>query len=259
MAQNNAYWDKLHGLYADAQTGVGQPMNPAQQGSQAEQGMQSARGYEHGGLVDSVGWSGSGALGNMDLLRATPATSTPWYMQAAQGFLGSLVPAAGAAATGLLIDRMFPGTPGKARAVDMRQPEMQRGAGMAESRLANLQRNPNSFGLPGDPEDPNTPAGRRLYQIRKNARSASAAAGGLETGGHAQRESDAVNAAIGNEYNQIQNQGFQNLGQMTPQLQFQQEAPQTSPWSKILTSALAPGIKSGLQSATDAAMKKWFI
>jgi hypothetical protein len=184
-------------------------------------------------------------------------------MEAAKGFLGNLVPAAGAAATGMLIDRMFPGTPGKARAIDMRQPEMQWGAGAAQSRLTNLQANPNSMGLPGDPNDPNSPAGRRLYMIRKNARSASAASGALETGGHAERETNAVNNAIGNEYDRAYSSGFRDLQAMTPQLQFQMEPATKNPWAEILTNAVAPGIQKGLKAGTDigldAAIKRWFI
>ena len=200
-----------------------------------------------------------GDLGyNPGQVNSAPAES-PWYMQAAQGFLGGVIPAAGAAATGMLIDRMFPGTPGAARAVDMRQPEMQRGAVMAEDRLKNLQARPTSFGLPGDPEVVNTPAGQRMYQIRKNVRSADAARGALNTGGSALRETEAVNRAVGDEYNQITNQGFQNLGSMSPQLQFQQEPARENPFARILTSALAPGIAGGLKSGTSAAMKKWFI
>ena len=201
-----------------------------------------------------------GGYGQADAVPGTGnQTGTSWvasqadnpWTRAGKGFLGSLVPAAGAAATGMLINKMFPGTQGKARALDLRQPEMQRGSQMALSRLQNLERNPNSFGLPGDPDDPNTPAGQRLIQLRRNQRAASAARGGLETGGHEVREREAVNDAIINSYNQVQNQGFQNLGAMSPQLQLDKEPGRPSPWGTILTRALAPAVKTGLE--------KWFV
>jgi len=223
----NSFWDDIKQLYYGANTG----------GAMAP---------------------GGDLMYNPQQVNQAPAES-PWYMQAAGGFLGGLIPAAGAAATGMLIDKMFPGTPGKMRAVDLRQPEMQRGAVMAEDRLKNIQARPNSFGLPGDPEDPNTPAGQRMYQLRKNVRSASAAAGGLETGGHIQRESDLINRTIGDQYNQVINSGFSNLQAMSPQLQAQMEPGQANPWAKILTSALAPGVHKGFQQGTEAAMKKWFV
>jgi hypothetical protein len=119
------------------------------------------------------------------------------------------------------------------------------------------------MGLPGDPNDPNSPAGRRLYMIRKNARSASAASGALETGGHAEREANAVNNAIGNEYDRAYSSGFRDLQAMTPQLQFQMEPATKNPWAEILTNAVAPGIQKGLKAGTDAgldaAIKRWFI
>jgi hypothetical protein len=79
-------------------------------------------------------------------------------MDAAKGFAGQVAPAAGQAATGMLINKMFPGTPAKTRLLDTRQPEMQQGATMASEGLSNLQKNPISFGLPGIPDDVNTPA-----------------------------------------------------------------------------------------------------
>lgn|SRR5574341_28977 len=200
-----------------------------------------------------------GSLGYNPQQVSVPTTESPWYMQAAKGFLGELVPAAGAAATGLVIDRMFPGTPGKGVAMDLRQPEMQRGAGMAEERLRNLQLNPNSFGLPGDPNDINTPAGRRLYQLRKNRRAAEAAGGRLETGGAALRETEDVNTAIANEYNQALNSGFSNLAAMAPQQQFAQIPGKENPFAKILTAAVAPGVGKGLKAGTEAAMKAWAV
>lgn len=260
---NDKYWNDLAGLYAsvNSPSPAGMAAPQGQPGQQAPP-QEPVQGYEHGGLVDEYsnpnspesGMSGSFGGGNNN-----NTDDSPWYMKALGGFAGGVIPAAGAAATGMLIDKMFPGTPGKSRAVDLRQPEMQRGAGMAEDRLKNLQANPNSMGLPGDPADPNSPAGQRLYMLRKNYRSAAAAGGRLETGGSQKGEADAVNSAIGNEYNNVMNSGFSNLSSMTPQLQFQNEPAQENPWSKILTSALAPGVKSGAKAAMDAIPKNWFV
>ncbi len=265
---NDKYWNDLAGLYASVNTpspaGMMPPQGqPGQTGQPPQAGQGPVQGYSDGGLVDEYSnpnspesgimgsWGGGGNSGG--------GGDSPWYMKAAGGFLGGLVPAAGAAATGMLIDKMFPGTPGKSRAVDLRQPEMQRGAVMAENRLANLQKNPNSFGLPGDPEDINTPAGQRMYMLRKNYRSAAAAGGRLETGGSQRGEADMINKAVGDEYNTAMNSGFSNLNSMTPQLQFQNEPGKENPWSRILTSALAPGVKTGAQAGMDVINKKWFI
>lgn len=257
---NDKYWNDLAGLYASVNTPSPAGM-AAPPGQSDPTGQEPVQGYEDGGLVGN--WPDEsnifGGGGNFNSGGGGGSNDSPWYMKAAGGFLGGLVPAAGAAATGMLIDRMFPGTPGKSRAVDLRQPEMQRGAVMAENRLKNLQMNPNSFGLPGDPEDPNTPAGQRMYMLRKNYRAAAAAGGRLETGQSQRGEADMINKAVGDEYNTVMNSGFSNLNSMSPQLQFQNEPGQENPWSKILTSALAPGVKSGAQAGMDAINKKWFI
>lgn len=249
---NDSYWNDLAHLYqsVNAPSPTGMAPGPSE-GAPVQE-------YEDGGLVSEYQNPNSPEYGSSDSSGGRGG-DTPWYMKAAGGFLGGVVPAAATAATGMLIDRMFPGTAGKMRAVDMRQPEMQRGAVMAENRLKNIQARPNSFGLPGDPEDPNTPAGQRLYMLRKNYRSAAAAGGSLETGGSQKGEADSINTAIGNEYNNIMNSGFSNLSAMTPQLQGQQEPGQAHPWSKILATALGSGVQKGSEAAMDVANKKWFI
>jgi len=267
----NQFWENLAQMYHTSQNAQMAP--PLQQNTGAVQHLEE--GGEVGGSTEdwssimpqsapsrpsapasSSGWEQSQS-GPRDMGSQNPggpsAAPSPWWMDAAKGFAGQVGPAAGQAATGMLINKMFPGNPTKARLLDLRQPEMQQGATQASQSLSNLQRNPNSFGLPGDPNDVNTPAGQRMYQLRKNSRSASAAAGQLETGGGAQRETDAVNRAIADSYNTTQKEGFANLASMTPQLQPQsrwnQIGGETNPWAGILTQALAPGVGGGIKAA----------
>lgn len=259
MPKNNDFWDNLAQMYHGIQNPAAQPMQPQVGAPQqlAYGGYVEPQELAEGGYVEP--YESNYPAGN-NQSTSNASDSSPWYMDALKGFAGSLIPAAGQAATGMLIDRMFPGS--KPRLLDTRQPEQQQAGAMGLSTLSNLQKNPNSFGLPGDPNDVNTPAGKRLYEIKKGVRDADAARGSLNTGGSAQRETDAVNKAIGDSYQAAQNSAFSNLNASSPALHVQSRFDNQgteNPWSKILTNALAPGVGAGLKGATDTAMKKWFI
>mgnify|MGYP001594934991 CR=1 FL=1 len=239
----NDYWDALFGLYNDTAQGGGSA--PSTDFSSLDSR------YDQPDAPPGPGGTTGTAPGAQ--------TENSWG-QAGGAFARSLIPAVGQAGTAMLLSRMFPGSPGVGRALDLRTQDMQTGSGMAMRRLQNLEANPNSFGLPGDPNDPNTPAGKRLYQIRANQRSASAASGRLETGGHEVREQDAVNQAIANEFNQNYNSGFGNLAAMNPPSQFNYRPPQENPWAKILTTALAPAVGKGIEGAMKTpSANRWFI
>lgn len=149
--------------------------------------------------------------------------------------LGSSLPSLLGGAAGYGFNALFPG---KTQLIDQRNPEQRGAAGMNFSRMSALQQNPNSFGLPGDPEDPNSPAGRKKYGIVQSSRSADAARGAFTTGGAAQRETNALNDAVGREYNTIWNQSSQNA-MAGPGMTMQQKE---NPWAKILGGVVSPAI-----------------
>lgn len=169
------------------------------------------------------------------------------------------IPGLASLGTGFLASKIFPDTPGKQQLVDVRTPEqtasqqaqLQGQQGQLQTqqqglaRMTSLQQNPMSFGLPGDPYDPNTPAGRRRYDITKGVRSADAARGALTTGGSAARETTALNRAIGDSYNQIWGQAAQVGGMGIggiggPSLQYAQIPGAQNPWGKLVASAATP-------------------
>jgi hypothetical protein len=117
-----------------------------------------------------------------------------------------------------------------------------------------LQNNPASFGLPGDPNDVNTPAGRRRYDITKTSRSADAARGGLNTGGSAMRENTALNQAIGDAYNQVWG-GAANVAQAGPGLTYAQIPGQQNPWGKLVASAATPVASKSIEQLVAELMK----
>ena len=162
----------------------------------------------------------------------------------AKGALSAGIPAVGSGLAGLAIKQMFPGQPAGHRLVDMRQDVTRTGANMALERAQNIQRNPNSFGLPGDPMDVNTPAGQRRYSIIKSVRDADAARS-FNTGGSAQRESTALNKAVGDEYNAVMNSSMGTL-QGQPQMAGYQTPAQEDPWGKMLAGAVSPAVSKGL-------------
>jgi hypothetical protein len=165
------------------------------------------------------------------------------------GIAQAAIPGLAQLGTGYLASQIFPDTPGKQQLVDPRTTEQiggQQGQLQAQqqglARMTSLQQNPMSFGLPGDPYDVNTPAGRKRQDIIKGQRSADAARGALNTGGSAARETSALNRAIGDSYNQIWGQSADVAGRGVggPGLQYTTTPGQQNPWGKLVASAAAP-------------------
>lgn len=149
---------------------------------------------------------------------------------------------------------LFPGTPAKTTITDTRQPQTIAGSDLGLARLNALNANPMSFGLPGDPYDINTPAGKKRYDIIKQVRSADAARGMLNTGGSGVRETDALNRAIGEAYNTVWKDASGVLAAQPPQ-QLQQIPAQPNPWAKLLAGALGPAASK----TTDYLLGKWGV
>jgi hypothetical protein len=176
------------------------------------------------------------------------------------GGLGqAAIPGLASLGTGYLASKLFPDTPGKQQLIDPRTTEQQTSQqnqlqgqqnqlqtqGMGLARMSALEQNPMSFGLPGDPYDVNTPAGKRRYDITKSQRSADAARGALDTGGSAVRETTALNRAIGDSYNQVWGQAAGIAGQGVggiggPSLQYETTPGVQNPWGKLVASAATP-------------------
>ena len=144
----------------------------------------------------------------------------------------------------MALNKAMPGTPKSVKLVDTRQEVTRQGADMAMDRARNLQQNPASFGLPGDPNDPNTPAGKRKYDIVQGVRSADAARS-FNTGGSAQRETDAVNRAIAADYNNVWNSSMGTLSGQTPMAGYRTDA-QPNPWGQMLAGAVNPAVSKGI-------------
>lgn len=165
------------------------------------------------------------------------------------GLMSAAIPGLASLGTGYLASKIFPDTPGKQQLIDPRTTEQQgsqqnqlQAQGMGLARMSALEQNPMSFGLPGDPYDVNTPAGKRRYDITKSTRSADAARGGLNTGGSAVRETTALNRAIGDSYNQIWQgaAGVAGSGVGGPSLQYTTTPGVQNPWGKLVASAATP-------------------
>lgn len=203
------------------------------------------RGPEYEDLSSNYGSSGGGGFGGM-------------IGDIGKSFLGAVAPKLASLGTGFLASKLFPGTPAKTQIVDTRQGQQIAGANAALQRLQSIQSNPLSFGLPGDPYDVNTPAGRKRQDIISQSRNADAARGALNTGGSAIREQDALNRAIGGEYNNIWSSSQGVLAQQ-PQQHLIQKPAQENPWAKLLTGAIAPGAAAGADVGTQALLRKWGI
>lgn len=206
----------------------------------------------------------SGGIGTSDILRDT-ASSAADYVPTTQssgfdwnslggGFgklgldlLGGVAPTLAGAAAGYGFGSLM--GPGKTSLVDTRTPEQKGSAGMNFARMSSLQANPTGFGLPGDPLDPNTPAGKKRYDIINTARAADAARGAFTTGGSAQRETNALNTAVGNEYNTIWDQSSKNAAAGSAMKYVEKN----NPWAMILGGAVAPAVKN----TTAALLKSW--
>jgi hypothetical protein len=178
--------------------------------------------YQTPGDTGGGGWGGFKSLG-MDLAKST----LPNVLGAAAGYgINALMP-------------------GKTSLVDTRNPQQKQLAQSGMSSLSNLNNNPNSFGLPGDPEDVNSQAGRKLYGIRQQNRSADAARGMFSTGGSVQRENNAVTDASNNAFAQLQ----QTYGQQAGQGAGMTMKSADNPWAKLLAGIASPavqGISSGI-------------
>lgn len=164
-----------------------------------------------------------------------------------KGVAGAAIPAAAGAGAGMLINKLMPGTPDKLNLVDTRQGVTQAGANMALDRARNIQANPESFGLPGDPNDPNTAAGKKKYDIVQGSRNADAARGMFSTGGSAARETNAVNTAVGNEYNKIWGDSMNTLSAQ-PAMSGYVKGAEENPWGKLLGSAVNPAVSKGMSA-----------
>ena len=152
-----------------------------------------------------------------------------------EGLMGAIPSMAGAAA-GYGFNSLFPG---KTSLVDQRNPEQKAAQGMNLGRMQALQANQLSFGLPGDPNDPNTAAGKKKYDIVQNSRNADAGRGMFTTGGSAQRETNALNNAVGNEYNNIFNQS----SQIAAGGNGMKYVEKPNPWAQLFSGLASPAVK----------------
>ena len=204
--------------------------------------------YVNSGGFSSIGGSGDsgGGGGWLNILKSLG-------VDIGKAALPELIKAGVGAGVGALL----PGQPARAQLLDTRQPEARTGSSMALARLQALQNNPMSFGLPGDPNDPSTPAGKRLYGLRSSRRSADAGRGMLETGGSATREMNDINSAIAGEYNSAMNSGFGNLAALSPPMVTREVPKQDNPWAKLIMAAVGPGIDAAGKS--KAANKRWVL
>lgn len=230
-------------------------------------GYEPQQGMWGGGGADSTGWGADtgGGGGN-------------WWGDLANMLKGPALDFAGAAGTagaGALFGQLgrqhgSPGTPSTVQGVDVRT-----GTGQAaeDTRLGAAQGAGKRFAglLGGGPYaggmNPEEMAAEE-NKIRAGSRNADAArfsgrgggSGSLETGGSALRETSAVEQFRRNQ-REVTNQEINRSGQLTGQLTggFQQMAapvlpgmpgtPDTeSPWSRIMSSAMAPSIGRGVKS-----------
>lgn len=173
-----------------------------------------------------------------------PSSNWDWGSIAKGGFQGLMgaVPGMLGAAAGYGFNSLMPG---KTTLTDTRNPQQKQLAQSGMSSLSALQANPNSFGLPGDPEDVNSQAGRKLYGIRQQARGADAARGMFTTGGSAQRENNAVTDASSAAFNQL-NQTYGQQAAQGPGMTLQSKP---NPWAQLFSGIASPavsGIASGI-------------
>lgn len=162
-------------------------------------------------------------------------------------FAKEIAPGIGSALVGGAANFLFPGTPARIIGMDPRTSNMSQAettrlgtASMAQSRLA--------AALRGE-LDPYTEK-----QVRARSRNADAARGMLETGGSAEREREAIQAALQEEIKS----GFGNVDKFTSgytPLSIAQTPASENPWSKLIGASVAPAagkaIKAGLQ--------KWWV
>lgn len=182
------------------------------------------------------GSGGSPQIGiNMDSGSSGGGNSWGGFGKLGMDLLGSVGPGLLGSAAGYGFGALMPG---KTTLTDTRNPQQRGAAAMNMDRLSALQANPTSFGLPGDPNDPNSPAGKKRYDITQASRNADAARGMFTTGGSAQRETNAMNTAVGNEYNNIWNQSSQQAS-AGPGMNMQT---QENPWAKLFSGMIGPAV-----------------
>lgn len=207
--------------------------------------------------LQNPGWQGGGNQG------------WDWqggFADIGKGLANAAIPGLAGVGMGALINQLMPGQKAKSRLVDARTPEAIQGnqtglasAGMAQQRALGLQANPTSFGLPGDPMDPSTAAGKKRYDIVNSSRAADAARGMFSTGGSAARETNALNEAVGNEYNKIwdssmnQMQGGAQVGGQNGQMLMQSAPGQPNPWAGLVAGTLAPSTSQTMSEL----LKRW--
>lgn len=159
----------------------------------------------------------------------------------AQAALPSLAGAVGAG----LVNHFLPGTDDKQKGMDTRTGTQQQAEGLRRQGAQGAGKG-YQLALQGQ-LDP-----REEYLVRKRSRSADAAAGTLETGGHVTRENNAVrDQVLANRQmfgNQLQGMttGYQHL---TPYTQ----KGKPNMWAQALTGAVGRGLERGL----SASWGKW--
>jgi len=148
------------------------------------------------------------------------------------------------AGVGYGLNALFPGQKQKDRLIDTRTNEQRTVAGTGVNSLSQLQQDPRNFGLPGNADDINTPAGRHKWDIIQNTRRALSAqgmgkGGAGEIGQHAGIEADVLNRAVGQQYNQLLGQ-YSNMGAQGPAMQLDKTPAKPNPWAQIGAAILGP-------------------
>ncbi len=163
-----------------------------------------------------------------------------------QLFMG-VAPAAGSAVAQGLIGQMLPGQ-GSSTSFHGMDPRTSTGQKAEKSRLTQLKGAEGRLdqALAGE-MDP-----RLEYNIRKDQRAASAATGGLETGGHAVREMNSL-ADERNKIIQRESALVNNLSQGYTPLSIQRSHTDAKPnlWGGILTEMAGAPLRKGFEGMVD--------
>lgn len=196
-----------------------------------------------------------------------------WGMIGAD-FLKGAAPGLAAGSVGLLANMLFPGTPAKTIATDLRSntgraaEDMRLGAaGKANAELDKAIADPTYNTLSPEQQD------RAKYETRRDSRASGAARGILESGVNLDAENTALLKQKGQweqQRNQGINQRFADVGNLTGGYQSRwvtQTKGEENPWATVATAAMAPAVKRGTERAVGVdpteeymkAMKKWFI
>lgn len=184
--------------------------------------------------------------------------------------LGSIAPPLAQAGVAALADRIAPARGAEVQSVDLRTPEgtqSQRTAGQAQdaafSRFRQLESNPMGFGLPGDINDPRSPAGLLYANLTRNARAqwqAKNLSAGQDTGAGARFASESVARSLLDNYSRELDSSLRVAAGSGPQSSsFQgREVPERqSPWAALLTEGLAPGVGQAAGMVTNKLLADW--